>query len=87
VIDLMQVKLQKIGNSFMVTIPKRLSEQAKLKIGEMLNISLERGNLIIKPMIKKNLVDFSGVFSIPDFDTDKITQEIKEGGNARDRIL
>ncbi|MEI7578421.1 MAG: AbrB/MazE/SpoVT family DNA-binding domain-containing protein [bacterium] len=84
----MQVKLQKIGNSFMVTIPKALKEQAKLHLGDMLNIEIAENSLLIKPAVLDKLTKAQvegGLLQIPNFHIQKVIQEIKKRDYERER--
>lgn len=49
----MRVQIQKWGNSFALRIPKKLAEDAKLEQGSVVDLNLDRGNLVAKPVRRK----------------------------------
>jgi len=78
---LMKVKLQQIGNSMMVTIPKVMQQEANLKVGDTVVISRKRKVLVLEKE-KNGVKKFgqrTGLFSVPDFDFDEFMKLIKEG--------
>lgn len=49
----MRVLIQKWGNSFALRIPKKLAEDAKFEQGSEVDLSLDHGNLVAKPVRRK----------------------------------
>jgi putative addiction module antidote len=42
-----KIKIVKVGNSLRVTIPKEIAEAVRLKVGDLVNISLEDSRIIV----------------------------------------
>lgn len=60
----MMVKAQKVGNSMMVTIPKKILESFKINKGDELELNLKSDQeLTIQKKKKKNIKDFKGFLS------------------------
>ncbi|HLX60288.1 MAG TPA: AbrB/MazE/SpoVT family DNA-binding domain-containing protein [Planctomycetota bacterium] len=49
----MQTRVQKWGNSLAVRIPKSFLDQSKLKRNSLIDMSFERGKIVILPARKK----------------------------------
>jgi len=49
----MQTKIKKWGNSLALRIPKLLASDASLKLNELVDISIEKGSIIITPIKEK----------------------------------
>ena len=49
----MQTKIKKWGNSLALRIPKLLALDANLKLNEMVDISIDKGSIIITPIVEK----------------------------------
>lgn len=84
-IYVMYLKLQKIGNSSMVTIPKKIQRQVGLSTGDLLDLKVRGDRLELQLYKKKNrnITDYLGEISIPGFDFEKSMELIKEGGYER----
>ena len=48
------VKLQKIGNSYMVTIPKEFKKQAGWFLKDKIEVEYKTGKIILKPAKKRH---------------------------------
>lgn len=46
----MRVKVQKWGNSLALRIPKSFANQTSIKLGSIVDLSIESGKLIIEPI-------------------------------------
>lgn len=46
----MRIKVQKWGNSLALRIPKPFAEEAAVKEGEVVDLSLEEGRLVVAPV-------------------------------------
>ncbi len=46
----MRVKVQKWGNSMALRIPKSFANQTSIKLGSLVDLSIESGKLIIEPI-------------------------------------
>ena len=46
----MQTKIQRWGNSLGLRIPKSFAEQASVNAGSMVDISVEDGDLVVRPV-------------------------------------
>lgn len=42
-----KMKIVKIGNSLRVTIPKEIAEAVRLRVGDLVSISLENSQIIV----------------------------------------
>ncbi|HEX6176125.1 MAG TPA: AbrB/MazE/SpoVT family DNA-binding domain-containing protein [Candidatus Binatia bacterium] len=51
----MQVRVQKWGNSLAVRIPKPLAEDADVKEGTVLNLTVSEGKVVATPVERKKL--------------------------------
>jgi antitoxin MazE len=49
----MQTKIQKLGNSLALRIPKSFALNVNLKQNELVDISIDKGKIIISPMAQK----------------------------------
>jgi antitoxin MazE len=49
----MQTRIQKWGNSLGLRIPKSFAEDARVEAGSMVDISIEDGDLIVKPVRRR----------------------------------
>lgn len=49
----METKIQKWGNSLGLRIPKAFAKEAGVEAGSAVDISLEGGNLVIKPKVRR----------------------------------
>jgi antitoxin MazE len=49
----MQTKIQKWGNSLGLRIPKSFAAQARVEAGSTVDLSLEDGDLVVKPIRRK----------------------------------
>jgi len=49
----MQTKIKKWGNSLALRIPKLLASNVNLKLDKMVDISVEKGSIIITPISEK----------------------------------
>ena len=49
----MQTKIKKWGNSLALRIPKLLASDANLKINKTVDISIDKGSIIITPISEK----------------------------------
>jgi len=49
----MQTKVKKWGNSLAVRIPKLFASDANLKLNEMVELSIDKGSIIITPISEK----------------------------------
>ena len=80
-----QVKLQKIGNSFMITIPKSIKEKSGLRLGDHVNLQLSGTTVTIKPK-QRNKMPVSamkGNLSVKGFSFQKTMKNIKNASYAR----
>jgi antitoxin component of MazEF toxin-antitoxin module len=55
----MDMKLQKIGNSHMVTIPAKLIRRSGLRIGQPLHVSLHEETIEITPQKKSKKINIA----------------------------
>ncbi len=53
--DGVQTKIQKWGNSLGLRIPKALAEEAGVEAGSEVNLSIEEGGLIIRPVRRRKV--------------------------------
>ncbi len=81
----MDMKLQKIGNSHMVTIPAKLMKSARLSVGQSLRVSFNDGKIEISTLKKIKVAKKLAVapiklktISIPNFDFKQSMKWIKE---------
>ena len=49
----MQTKIKKWGNSLALRIPKLLASDANLKLNKMVDLSIDKGSIIITPIGEK----------------------------------
>ena len=49
----MQVKIQKWGNSLALRIPKAFALNVNIKQNELVDLSVNNGEIVIKPIIRK----------------------------------
>ncbi len=49
----MQTKIQKWGNSLALRIPKSFALNVNIKQNELVDLSIEKGKIIIKPTVQK----------------------------------
>jgi AbrB family looped-hinge helix DNA binding protein len=42
-----KIRIVKVGNSLRITIPKEIAEATHLKIGDLVNVSLEDNRIIV----------------------------------------
>lgn len=49
----MQTKIQRWGNSLGVRIPKSFAEDARIQAGSTVDLSLEGGELIVRPLRRR----------------------------------
>ncbi len=49
----MQAKIQKWGNSLALRIPQSYALNVNIKQNEMVDLSIEQGSILIKPIVKK----------------------------------
>lgn len=47
---LMQTRIQRWGNSLGLRIPKSFAEEAGVEAGSTVNLSIENGDLVVKPI-------------------------------------
>jgi len=63
------MKVQKVGNSYMISIPKSVVKKLNIKKGDKLNFSLkDSSRLTYLAPTKTNFDGFIGSISIPGFD-------------------
>lgn len=75
-----KVKLQKVGNSYMITLPKKIKEEIGLKLGDVLSIRRNGNHVEYFPVKKKkSIADTVGRFSVENFDFEQSMKDIKEG--------
>lgn len=78
----MDVKVQKVGNSVMVTLPQALVKKASLLVGDRVKLEFEEKHNEIKIRRLKRKVtkfkDFFGSISIPNFDFRKTERTLEE---------
>lgn len=85
----MTVKLQKIGNSYMATVPRNLAKKAGLKPGMFLRPEIKGSTITFKKAInrvkgsKKDNMAMVGHLNIPNFDLEQSIKDIKEGAYER----
>ncbi len=48
----MRTKIQKWGNSLGLRIPKSFAEEAKIKAGSTVDLAVESGELIVRPILR-----------------------------------
>ncbi len=78
------MKVQKVGNSYMISIPKSVVKKLNIKKGDKLNFSLkDASKLTYLAPTKTNLDDFIGSISIPNFNFKQSMKDIKEGAYER----
>lgn len=49
----MQTKIQKWGNSLALRIPKSFALNVNIKQNELVDLSIDKGNIVIKPIVQK----------------------------------
>ena len=49
----MQTKIKKWGNSLALRIPKLLAFDANLKLNKLVDLSIDKGSIIIVPIVEK----------------------------------
>jgi len=49
----MQTKIKKWGNSLALRIPKLLALDANLKLNKLVDLSIDKGSIIIVPIVEK----------------------------------
>ena len=49
----MKVELAKWGNSLAVRIPKAFAEEARMRNGTAVNLTLEKGRVVVAPLLKR----------------------------------
>ena len=49
----MQVKIQKWGNSLALRIPKAFALNVNIKQNELVDLSVNKGEIVIKPIVQK----------------------------------
>jgi antitoxin component of MazEF toxin-antitoxin module len=76
----MKVKVQKIGNSHMVTLPAQVVEKAGLYPGQTVEVSMVKDEISVKPVHKKiNITQMKwGTVSIPGYTHEKAMQYKKQ---------
>lgn len=83
----MTVKLQKVGNSMMITLPKKIIKEAGFKRGDQLEVVMVDGEVKVqKKKAKKSLADFAGIIKLPKskyFDHIQILKDSKNSGYER----
>jgi len=47
-----KIKVVKVGNSLRITIPKEIAEAIKLKVGDVVGISLDNSRIIVRKISK-----------------------------------
>ena len=51
----MKVQVQKWGNSLALRIPKSYAVETKIENGSTVEIAVQKGTIVVKPVIKENL--------------------------------
>mgnify|MGYP001576684788 CR=1 FL=1 len=78
----MVVKVQKVGNSVMVTIPQFLVKKASLAVGDSVQLEFEEKHREIRIRRSKRKVtkfkDFFGSIHIPNFDIKDVNKFLEE---------
>lgn len=78
------MKVQKIGNSYMISIPKSVVKKLNIKKGDNLNFTLkDSSKLTYLAPTKPNFNNFIGSISIPNFNFKQSMKDIKEGAYER----
>lgn len=78
----MNVKVQKVGNSVMVTLPQALVKKASLLVGDRVKLAFEeKHNEIRIRRLKRKVTkfkDFFGSIHIPNFDIKDVNKFLEE---------
>ena len=78
------MKVQKIGNSYMISIPKSVVKKLNIKKGDKFDFTLkDSSKLTYLAPTKTNFNDFIGNLSIPNFNFEQSMKDIKEGAYER----
>ncbi|MFQ5493619.1 MAG: AbrB/MazE/SpoVT family DNA-binding domain-containing protein [Candidatus Dojkabacteria bacterium] len=77
----MTFKLQKIGNSYMVTVPSDVVRSNNLKVGDEMNLKVDKDRLVYLKAQKPR--QLGGRFSVVDFNQEESTRFLKEGKYER----
>ena len=83
---MLEVKIQKVGHSLMLTLPQKLNIQLGFRKGTKLQASLVQNGVTFKELSKvrhKNITEIGGRLDIPNFDSKKMIALIKEGDYDR----
>ncbi|MBW1754273.1 MAG: AbrB/MazE/SpoVT family DNA-binding domain-containing protein [Deltaproteobacteria bacterium] len=79
----MQTKIQKWGNSLALRIPKSFALNVNLKQNELVNMSIEKGKIIISPIAQK---EYSLEELLKDVSENNLHGEIDTGAPAGKEI-
>lgn len=76
----MVLKLQQIGNSFMITIPREIVKKASLKKGDALRVEYKDQKVVIGKTHtgNKSIIALKGMIRIPEFNFNESIRFIKE---------
>lgn len=79
----MNVKVQQVGNSLMVTMPKSIVKKTGLVKGQQVNVSMsskDTGKITMEVPKKGDIMDFAGILKTKrKVDPEDIIKYIKEG--------
>ena len=68
----MKVQIQKWGNSLALRIPKSFAQETQIDQGTVVDLSLEKGEIIIRPVIE------------PEFTLDQLLSRVTKGNIHRE---
>ena len=73
-------KVQKVGNSYMISIPKSVVKKLNIKKGDKFNFTLKDSSSLtyLTQTKTKPLYEYGGNLDIPNFDMDELIKDIKE---------
>lgn len=82
----MNLVIQKIGNSNMITLPKPLMKKLGWKTGDYVKIQKTKHNQVLVESKQNHQDEFVGQIEIPNFDFDKTQADIKTSAYKRNEI-
>lgn len=79
----MQLKLQKIGHSLMVTIPKIVQKKINISIGDKVELKFKKNIIQLKPVRKKLATEMLNRLYLKGFNFKKTIDYIKKAPYVR----
>ncbi|MCA9386414.1 AbrB/MazE/SpoVT family DNA-binding domain-containing protein [Candidatus Dojkabacteria bacterium] len=74
----MTVKLQKVGNSMMITLPTKIIKEAGFQKGDQLEVVMEEGEVKVQKKRKKKINDIMNLAGIIKLGRQVTNEEIQE---------